>query len=71
MDTICWFVDRPVARVTCRRQEGVLRARGIPTADAYITTLDFDGGAVAVIENSWILPETASVASQSQSQRQG
>jgi len=57
LDTTCWFMQKRPLRVTCRRQEGILKGRGIPTADTYLTTVDFEGGAVAVIENSWVLPE--------------
>jgi len=32
---------------------------GIDTADMYLTILDFDDGAIAVVENSWALPQSA------------
>ena len=59
LDTACWFVDRKVERVTCRRQEGILSGKGIPTADMYLTILDFEGGGMAVIENNWVLPQSS------------
>jgi predicted dehydrogenase len=59
IDTVCWFLDSEPCRVTCRRQSGVLTGMGLDTADTYITTLDFASGAVAVVENSWILPQSA------------
>ena len=59
IDTACWLMGANVRSVTCRRQEGVLTGMGIDTADLYVTLLDFDNGAVAVIENSWILPQSA------------
>jgi predicted dehydrogenase len=59
LDTTCWFLDRKVERVTCRRQEGILSGKGIPTADMYVTILDFEGGGMAVIENNWVLPQSS------------
>ncbi|HDZ19754.1 hypothetical protein LCGC14_0015990 [marine sediment metagenome] len=59
LDTICWFMQARPCRVTCRRQDGILRAMGIPTADMYLTVVDFDDGAMAVVENSWVLPQSS------------
>jgi predicted dehydrogenase len=36
-----------------------LTGRGIDTADLYVTQLEFEDGAMAVIENTWILPQSA------------
>lgn len=58
-DTICWMLDETPARVWCRRKEGILTSMGIDTADLYLTVLDFESGATAVVENSWILPQSA------------
>jgi predicted dehydrogenase len=59
IDTTCWLMDKPVSRVTCRRREGALKAMGADTPDLYVTVLDFADGAVAVIENSWLLPQSS------------
>jgi predicted dehydrogenase len=59
LDTTCWFLQKQPLQVTCRRQEGVLSGMGIDTADTYLTVVDFEDGAVAVIENSWVLPENS------------
>ena len=59
IDTTCWLLGRQPIRVSCRRQEGVLKAMGVDTADLYLTTLEFADGALAVIENSWILPQSS------------
>jgi predicted dehydrogenase len=59
LDTTCWFVGAKPQRIFCRRKEGVLTAQGIPTADMYITLVDFANGATAVIENSWVLPQSS------------
>ncbi|MFO7898906.1 MAG: Gfo/Idh/MocA family oxidoreductase [Planctomycetota bacterium] len=59
IDTICWLMQKDVRRVTCRRREGVLREMGVDTPDLFLTVLDFDDGAVAVVENSWLLPQSS------------
>ena len=59
IDTICWLLDDVPVEVTCRRKEGVLTGMGIPTADMYLTILEFAGGATAVVENCWVLPQSA------------
>ncbi|MEI7635312.1 MAG: Gfo/Idh/MocA family oxidoreductase [bacterium] len=57
LDTACWLMGAVPVRVMCLRKEGLLTKMGIPTADMYITIVDFDNGATAVVENSWVLPQ--------------
>ena len=59
LDTTCWLIGAKPVRVFCQRKEGILTRRGIPTADMYITMVDFANGATAVIENSWVLPQSS------------
>ena len=59
LDTTCWLVGRKPLRVTCRKTEGVLTGRGVSTPDLFVTLVDFEGGALAVIENLWILPDSS------------
>jgi len=59
LDTTCWLMGQKPIRVYCQRKEGVLTSKGIPTADMYITLVDFANGATAVVENSWILPQSS------------
>jgi len=59
LDTTCWFVAARPTRIFCRRKEGILTGRGIPTADMYLTMVDFANGATVVIENSWVLPQSS------------
>lgn len=59
LDTVCWLMDAAPDRVTCRRKEGILTSMGINTADMYLTVLDFAGGATAVVENCWVLPQSS------------
>jgi len=58
IDTCCWLVDKPVRRVHGISRSRVLKGMGIDTPDFYSSTLEFEGGAVAVMENCWVLPET-------------
>lgn len=58
VDVVRWIVDDEVSRVYAVRRDKVLRARGVPTADFHAATVEFAGGAVAVFESAWILPET-------------
>lgn len=59
LDTTCWLMGQKPIRVYCQRKEGILTSMGIPTADMYITMLDFANGATAVVENSWVLPQSS------------
>ena len=59
LDTTCWLMGREPTGVYSKRQEGILTRMGINTADMYVTILDFANGATAVVENSWVLPQTA------------
>ena len=59
LDTVCWLLDEAPERVTCRRKDGILTGMGVDTADMYLTVLDFAGGATAVAENAWVLPQSA------------
>ncbi|HZR31332.1 MAG TPA: Gfo/Idh/MocA family oxidoreductase [Terriglobales bacterium] len=59
LDTTCWLIGSRPTSVFCRRKEGILKSRRINTADMYITLLDFENGATAVVENSWVLPQSS------------
>jgi len=58
IDTLRWLLGDEVRRVYAVSRKGVLQARGIDTPDFYQATLEFCSGTTAVIENSWILPNT-------------
>ena len=58
IDTVRWLVGDEVARVYAVSRGGLLRNMGIDTPDYYQSLLEFRSGATAVIENSWILPNT-------------
>ena len=59
LDTTCWLMGEQPTRVYCRRKEGVLTGMGIETPDMYVTMVDFANGAMAVVENNWVIPECA------------
>ena len=57
IDTTCWLMDRRPERIFCQKRSGVLAGMGVDTPDLYLTMLEFEGGGLAVIENTWILPQ--------------
>ncbi len=57
LDTLRWLLDDEVSHVYAVKGEGVLTGQGITTADFYKYILRFHKGAVASVENNWILPE--------------
>lgn len=58
LDTVTWLINDKVEHVYAVSRSVVLRGRGIDTPDFYAVTLEFANGAVATIENCWILPES-------------
>jgi predicted dehydrogenase len=56
VDTVRWLYGQEVRRVYAVKRSRVLRARGVDTPDFFQSTLEFEGGGVAVVENCWILP---------------
>jgi len=59
IDTVCWMLGEYPTRVYALSRRRVLEKMGIGTPDFYEATFEFPSGAAAVVENSWILPETA------------
>jgi predicted dehydrogenase len=57
LDTTCWLMGKKPVRIYCQKRQGMLAGLGVDTADLYVTMLEFEGGALAVIENTWILPQ--------------
>ncbi|MBN1345410.1 MAG: Gfo/Idh/MocA family oxidoreductase [Phycisphaerae bacterium] len=58
VDTVRWLFGREVRRVYAVKRSRVLKSRGIDTPDFFQSTLELDGGGVAVVENCWILPNS-------------
>ncbi len=59
LDTLRWLLDDEVARIYSVAGSRVLKGMGIDTPDYYLSTVTFRGGANAVIENCWILPNSS------------
>jgi len=58
-DMTCWLLGEWPSRVYSVSRREVLRSMGVDTPDFFASTLEFPSGAVAVIENVWLLPQTA------------
>lgn len=56
VDTLSWLLDSRVTRVYSVAREGVLKGLGVDTVDSYLSTLEFENGCVAQMENGWITP---------------
>ena len=59
LDTTCWLMGKKPVRLYCQKRQGVLAGMGVETPDLYVTMLEFDGGALAVVENTWLLPQAS------------
>ena len=55
-DTLCWLFKSRPRRVYAVSTNGVLKEQGVDTVDQYLTTLEFENGCVAQMENGWITP---------------
>ena len=58
VDVLNWIIGSKVERVYSVSYEGILKSKGINVTDLYQTILEYANGAVATMENSWILPDT-------------
>ncbi|PYG88723.1 putative dehydrogenase [Ruminiclostridium sufflavum DSM 19573] len=56
LDTLRWIFDDEVKRVYSIKKEGILKALGVDTADIYLTTIEFERGGIAHMENGWVTP---------------
>jgi predicted dehydrogenase len=57
-DLACWLLaDRP-RRVYAVSRSGILHALGVGAPDFHTAIVEFAGGAVATLENAWILPQS-------------
>jgi predicted dehydrogenase len=58
VDTLRWLFKDEVKRVFAVSRSGILKAKGIDVVDIYQAILEFRKGAIASIENNWIVPNT-------------
>lgn len=56
IDTLCWLFSSKVKRVYSVSRRGVLDSLGVAATDVYLTTLEFENGCIAQMENGWITP---------------
>jgi predicted dehydrogenase len=57
VDALRFVLADEVRRVYAVSREGVLAARGVPTKDFFLSTLEFRSGTAVTMENSWLLSE--------------
>jgi len=57
VDALRFVLGDEVRRVYAVSREGLLAARGVPTKDFFISTLEFHKGTVVAMENSWLYSE--------------
>lgn len=58
VDILRWTMNAEVTRVYGQSRRRALREEhGVDTPDFYLTTLEFDNGAVIVMENSWVMQD--------------
>ncbi|HHY93882.1 MAG TPA: Gfo/Idh/MocA family oxidoreductase [Firmicutes bacterium] len=62
VDLARWLVGAEVERVYTVSRNMWLKKLGVDSPDFFVTTLEFTGGAVALVENSWMLPESMPTA---------
>jgi predicted dehydrogenase len=59
VDLAHWLLDDEPRRVYAVSRSGILRALGVDSPDFHTAIVEFRGGAVATLENAWILPQSA------------
>ena len=55
-DTLQWLFQDRATRVYTVSNRGVLDSLGVETDDTFLTTIEFEHGAIAQMENGWITP---------------
>jgi predicted dehydrogenase len=58
MDVVRWIICRDPVEVYAKGHRGVLQGRGIDCWDAVQALVEFEGGAFATFETSWIVPNS-------------
>lgn len=57
IDILRFVLSQEIVRVYSVKRRGHLEQLGVATDDAHLSTLEFSGGTVAQIENSWVHPK--------------
>jgi predicted dehydrogenase len=58
IDIVCWLLGEWPQRVYSVSRREVLKKLGVDAPDFFQSILEFPSGAVATVENTWILPES-------------
>jgi len=58
VDLARWLLKDEAKKVYCVSRSKLLREKGVNTPDFFESIIEFEKGAVVVMENAWILPET-------------
>ena len=58
VDTLRFLLQDEVKKVYCVSRSGRLKDMGVDAVDIYQSILEFESGAIATIENSWIIPNS-------------
>jgi len=56
LDTMNWLIGDLPKTVYAVKSEGRLKSLGIEAVDSYMTTIQYEHGAIAQMENSWVTP---------------
>jgi predicted dehydrogenase len=59
VDTLRFLLQDEVKRVYSVSHEGHLKSLGVDVPDLYQSILEFESGAIATIENSWVIPNSS------------
>ena len=58
IDMVCWMLGEWPERVYSISRRELLKRLGVDAPDFFQSILEFPSGAVAAVENSWIIPDT-------------
>lgn len=56
LDLLCYLCDSRPKTVYSLSRTGILQGMGIDTVDMYQTSIEFENGVIAQMENGWIVP---------------
>lgn len=56
LDLLCYLCGSRPKTVYALSRKGVLKSLGVDTVDVYQTSLEFENGVIAQMENGWIVP---------------
>ena len=58
VDTVTWLFNDRIRRVYTVSHTGLLKSLSVDCVDTYLSTLEFEKGGIAQIENGWIEPKS-------------